>query len=78
MELNERHRAFLNAVHIFGKSGRYHGMMPRWVADSCNEREVREAFALGCVAYSTIAPQDAPAFDGLILTDKGLAALETH
>ncbi len=78
MELNERHRAFLSAVRIFGKSNRYHGMMPRWVVDSCNEKEVREAFDLGCVAYSTVAPPDSPAFDGLILTDKGIEALESH
>lgn len=72
----EKRRVFLTAVQMFGKSGRYHGMMPRWVVDSCSQQEVRDAFLSGCVAYSTIDGAEGPAIEGMILTEKGLKLLE--
>lgn len=72
----ERQKMFLNAVRMFGKSGRYYGMMPRWVVDSCGQSEVREAFLKGCVAYSSIDGADGPSLEGMILTEKGLKLLD--
>ncbi len=77
MILDEQQKTFLSAVRIFSKTQRYHGMMPRWVVDSCNQSEVRKAFAQGCVAYSSIDADSELSLEGLILTDKGCKALES-
>jgi len=77
MSSEDRQKTFLTAVQLFGKSGRYHGMMPRWVVDSCSQREVRDAFLKGCVAYSSFDGADGPSIEGMILTEKGLKLLET-
>lgn len=76
MTPEDKQKVFLSAVRVFGKSGRYYGMMPRWVVDSCSEKEVRNAFLSGCVAYSSIDTAEGPAMEGMILTEKGLKLLE--
>ncbi len=76
--ISDKERQFLDAVRIFSKTNRYYGMMPRWVADSCSEAVVRKAFEAGCVAYSSIDDPEAPALEGMILTDKGLELLGTQ
>ncbi len=78
MELNRKQKDFLSAVRLFEKTGRYNGMMPRWVVDSYNEQDVRDAFVSGCVAYSAFSHLGTSAMEGLILTDKGIALLREH
>lgn len=77
MGIGDNHKQFLNAVNLFSKSNRYCGMMPRWVVDSCSSNAVREAFQMGCVAYSYVDSDDFPGLEGMILTDKGIKALES-
>ena len=75
MPLNESQMSFLTTVHQFSRSERYHGMMPKRLAQSCDELDVREAFSKGYVALGSIKPHVGQEFEGLMLTDKGLKLL---
>lgn len=78
MDLNENQLSFLNTVQQFSRFQRYHGMMPKRLAQACNEQDVRQVFSAGYVALGSIKPQFGQEVEGLYLTDKGLKFLQSH
>ncbi len=76
MEINESQKSFLHTVHQFSRSPRYHGMMPKKLAQGCDESDLREAFANGYIALGSVKPHMGQEIEGLMLTEKGLRLLE--